>query len=68
MTVMPTDLAEATGPPTPLIVTESLDMELMASGRPIEHLLAGSSEEYRARRKEIVRAHYRVQDPGYRTQ
>jgi len=42
------------------VVTERLDTRLLRSGTPYEHLLAGSSQGYRAARLAIGREHYRV--------
>jgi hypothetical protein len=62
-TVRITDDAPATvDEPLPLLVTESLDRDLLSGRYPVEHLLPGSSPEYRQRRLDLVRMYYDIVD------
>jgi hypothetical protein len=45
----------------PLLFTEHVSYADLASGSPIEHLLAGSGEGYRVERERIARRYYAVQ-------
>jgi hypothetical protein len=47
---------------TPLLFTESVRIEDTAAATPIEHLIEGSSAEYRRRRRAIIERNYRVRD------
>ncbi|MGH3466889.1 MAG: glycosyltransferase [Thermocrispum sp.] len=46
----------------PLVVTDRLDADLLRGDDPLEHLLAGSSDRYRAARLAIARRYYDVVD------
>jgi hypothetical protein len=44
----------------PLLVTEKLDGDVLRAPIPVEHILSGSSDEYRARRLEMIHTYYDV--------
>jgi hypothetical protein len=54
--------AAAPGGPTPLLFSERLSVDDVRTDHPIEHLMAGTSEEYRSRRLGIIRRNYQVID------
>jgi hypothetical protein len=45
----------------PLVVSSDVQAELVRSGIPVEHILAGTSHLYEAERQRIIRRYYRVQ-------
>lgn len=45
---------------TPLVLTERLDADLLRGDDPVEHVLAGASERYRAERRQIVGRYFDV--------
>jgi hypothetical protein len=46
----------------PLLVTEKLDGDTLRAPIPVEHILPGSSDEYRARRVEMIHTYYDVME------
>jgi hypothetical protein len=51
---------EAGTSPTPLLVTDTVTNDLVRQGPPVEHVLAGTSAGYRAKRMAIIDRYYDV--------
>jgi hypothetical protein len=50
-----------TGGRMPLLIAEQVRLADLTSGFPVEHLLAGSREAYRAEREQIARRYYAIE-------
>ena len=54
----------ATTDPLPLLFTDRISPEILRGSRPVEHVMAGSSADYRAERRRIIEQFYRVMPGG----